>query len=214
MTDLITITGIVGSDPRSIVTDQQRLAITSFRLASTRRYFDRASGTWANGETNWYTVSAFRTLADNAQVSLRKGEHVIVHGRLKLREWQAGERSGIAVEIEADAIGHDLTWGVTSLRRLQPAARPVGTDADDATGGSPAEVGADTADDPALADGARESEDPFGASEVASSTLVLPTEAYDEDDAEDDPEDDADAEGADAADADGAFGALLGASVR
>jgi single-strand DNA-binding protein len=49
MTDSITVTGVVGSDPRLHVTTQG-LAITSFRLASTRRYFDRVKSTWEDGE--------------------------------------------------------------------------------------------------------------------------------------------------------------------
>ena len=53
MTDTITVTGAVGNDPRVHVTSQG-LAITSFRLASTRRYFDRAKGAWEDGETNWF----------------------------------------------------------------------------------------------------------------------------------------------------------------
>ncbi|WP_308799614.1 single-stranded DNA-binding protein [Agromyces silvae] len=125
MTDLITVTGIVGSDPRAIVTGQQ-LPITSFRLASTRRYFNRTTNSWEDAGTNWYTVSAFRQLAFNANASLRKGEHVLVHGRLKQRPWQAGDRAGVAIEIEADAIGHDLSWGMTQLRRLEHEPRREG----------------------------------------------------------------------------------------
>lgn len=123
MTDSITVTGVVGSDPRLHVTTQG-LAIASFRLASTRRYFDRAKGTWEDGETNWYTVSAFRQLAHNAVASVTKGERVVVHGRLRLRAWESGEKSGTAVEIEADSIGHDLTWGTTKLTKVR-----VGRDA-------------------------------------------------------------------------------------
>lgn len=122
MTDLITVTGVVGSDPRAIVTGQQ-LPITSFRLASSRRYFNRATGVWEDAGTNWYTVSAFRNLAFNANASLRKGEHVVVHGRLKQRPWQAGDKAGIAIEIEADSIGHDLAWGITQLKRLEQQPR-------------------------------------------------------------------------------------------
>ncbi|MDR5699891.1 single-stranded DNA-binding protein [Agromyces aerolatus] len=121
-TDLITVTGVVGSDPRAIVTGQQ-LPITSFRLASSRRFYNRATGAWEDAGTNWYTVSAFRQLAFNANASLRKGEHVVVHGRLKQRPWQAGDRAGVAIEIEADAIGHDLSWGMTQLQRLEPPRR-------------------------------------------------------------------------------------------
>jgi single-strand DNA-binding protein len=120
MTDLITVTGVVGSDPRHTVTGQG-LAITSFRLASTRRYFDRAKGSWEDGETNWFTVATFRNLAVNAARSLRKGERVVVRGRLRLRAWDTGEKSGLAVEIEADAVGHDLGWGVSSWQKAGPA---------------------------------------------------------------------------------------------
>jgi single-strand DNA-binding protein len=120
MTDLVTITGFVGNDPRHNVTDAG-LAITNFRLASTRRYFDRAKGEWADGETNWYSVAAFRQLAVNAAASVSKGDRVVVHGRLRVRPWETGEKSGTAVEIDADAIGHDLSWGRTSVTRTAAA---------------------------------------------------------------------------------------------
>lgn len=139
MTDSITVTGVVGSDPRLHVTPQG-LAITSFRLASTRRYFDRTKGAWEDGETNWYTVSGFRQLAHNAVASVRKGDRVVVHGRLRLRAWESGEKSGTAVEIEADSIGHDLAWGITALTkvRLSREAAVAGERADgvEASGGS------------------------------------------------------------------------------
>lgn len=120
MTDSITVAGVVGSDPRLHMTTQG-LAITSFRLASTRRYFDRAKGSWEDGETNWYTVSGFRQLAHNTVASLKKGERVVVHGRLRLRAWESGEKSGTAIEIEAESIGHDLAWGTTSLTKVRIA---------------------------------------------------------------------------------------------
>ncbi|WP_400998995.1 single-stranded DNA-binding protein [Agromyces sp. GXQ0307] len=126
MSDLVTVTGVIGSDPRHNVT-ATGLPITNFRLASTRRIFDRATGAWKDGETNWYTVSSFRQLALNTARSLRKGERVVVHGRLRIRAWETAERSGTAIEIDADAIGHDLSWGVavyskTSGSRLVESA--------------------------------------------------------------------------------------------
>src|SRR5690606_17252445 len=105
-------------------------------LASTRRYFDRAKGSWEDGETNWYTVSTFRQLAHNTAVSISKGERVVVHGRLRLRAWDNGETSGMAVEIEADAIGHDLTWGTTAFTKVRLARGSTGGD-DQADAGEP-----------------------------------------------------------------------------
>jgi single-strand DNA-binding protein len=127
MTDLVTVTGFVGNDPRHNVTDAG-LAITNFRLASTRRYFDRAKGEWADGETNWYSVAAFRQLALNAAASVSKGDRVIVHGRLRVRPWETGEKTGTAVEIDAESIGHDLSWGRTTVTRTA-AARASEADA-------------------------------------------------------------------------------------
>lgn len=135
MTDLITVTGVVGSDPRPTVTPAG-LAITNFRLASTRRYFDRASGQWTDGETNWYTVSTFRQLALNTAASLRKGERVVVHGRLRVRPWETAEKSGTAIEIDADSVGHDLTWGTTKYAKTSAAARAA-----DAAEAGPSESG-------------------------------------------------------------------------
>lgn len=155
MTDTITLTGVVGSDPRHHVTNQG-LAITSFRFASRHRYFDRAKGSWEDGETNWYTVSAFRQLAVNTSLSVRKGERLVVRGRLSQREWENGTKSGTSVEIEADSIGHDLSWCVTTYGRLEKA-RSTENGADDAAGADaatgaadgPAEFAADAAQDSA-----------------------------------------------------------------
>ena len=144
MTDIITVTGVVGTDPKHHVT-AGGLAITSFRLASTRRVFDREKGAWEDGETNWYTVSTFRQLALNASLSIRKGERLIIRGRLRLRAWETGERSGTAVEIEADSIGHDLAWCVSTYSKVRTArsadAAAAGSSQGDAVDGFEAPVG-------------------------------------------------------------------------
>jgi single-strand DNA-binding protein len=116
MSDTITLTGIVGTDPRAVTTSEG-LAITSFRLASTQRRFDKAQERWVDGETNWYTISSFRQLATNSAVSVKKGERIVVTGRLHVREWENSGKSGTNVEIEAEAIGHDLSWGTAQDQR-------------------------------------------------------------------------------------------------
>ena len=116
MPDAITLTGLVATLPRHLVTSEG-LPITSFRLASTQRRFDRGAQKWIDGETNWYTVTAFRQLALNSNASVEKGQRVIVTGRLKIRDWENGERTGTTIEIEADSIGHDLSWGTAAFTR-------------------------------------------------------------------------------------------------
>ena len=120
MSDQITLTGLVATPPKHIVTSEG-LQITSFRLASTQRRFDRAEQKWVDADTNWYTVTAFRTLAANAIGSILKGQRVIVTGRLRIREWQTDEKNGTTIEVDADSLGHDLTFGTSSFTRT-PAA--------------------------------------------------------------------------------------------
>ena len=124
MTDTITLTGLVATEPRHLTTSEG-LPVASFRLASTQRRYDRAKQTWSDGETNWYTITAFRQLASNAAGSVRKGERVIVTGRLRIKEWTNGDRTGTTVDIEAEAIGHDLTWGTASYVRSVSLASVV-----------------------------------------------------------------------------------------
>ncbi len=110
----ITITGLTATDPRRLITSEG-VAISSFRFASTDRRYNRATDKWEDGDTTWFTVSAFRGLAENVKASVKKGERLIITGRLRIRDWETDDRKGTDVEIEADAIGHDLTWGTTQF---------------------------------------------------------------------------------------------------
>ena len=116
MSEIVTVSGLVATTPRHLVT-QDGLPITSFRLAASHRRFDRTANKWIDGETNWFTVTAFRQLAINSAGSVSKGERVLVTGKLRVRDWDNGERAGTSVEIESDAIGHDLTWGTATFTR-------------------------------------------------------------------------------------------------
>jgi single-strand DNA-binding protein len=116
MSESFTVSGLVATTPRHLVT-QEGLPITSFRLASSKRRFDRTKKTWVDGETNWFTINSFRQLAINSASSISKGDRIVVSGRLKIRDWDNGERSGTSVEIEADCLGHDLVWGTSEFSR-------------------------------------------------------------------------------------------------
>ena len=116
MSDQVTVAGLVATTPRHLVT-QDGLPITSFRLASSHRKFDRNQNKWIDGETNWFTVTTFRQLAINSAGSVAKGDRVIVTGKLRVRDWDNGERAGTSVEIEADGLGHDMTWGSSVFTR-------------------------------------------------------------------------------------------------
>lgn len=116
MSDTYSVMGLVATTPRHLVT-QDGLPITSFRLASSFRKYDRVKNKWVDAETNWFTVTSFRQLAVNTATSISKGDRVLVIGKLRVRDWDNGERAGTSVEVEAESIGHDLVWGSSSFVR-------------------------------------------------------------------------------------------------
>lgn len=89
-----------------------------FRFAVTPRRWDREKQLWADGHTSFYTVWAWRTLASNLTGSVSVGEPLVVHGRLKVREEEREGQRRTFVDIEATAVGHDLTRGTSAFRRV------------------------------------------------------------------------------------------------
>ena len=122
----VTLVGNVVTDV-SAATTAGGAEVAWFRLALTPRRFDRATARWVDGETSYVRVSCWRGLARNVVASITKGDPVVVTGRLRVREWEREERRGIAVEVDASAVGHDLSRGVSAFRRPpRPVALPDG----------------------------------------------------------------------------------------
>lgn len=111
-----TATGLVATTPRYLKTTDG-LDICSFRMASAYKHFDRKKMEWVEGETNWFTITSFGTLAINVAKSISKGDRISVSGMLRVRDWDNGTNSGTSVEIEAETIGHDLLWGNSTFER-------------------------------------------------------------------------------------------------
>lgn len=92
--------------------------VARFRFAVTPRRWDRQSGSWSDGHTNFYTVFAWRALAMNLAGSVSVGEPLLVHGRLKVREEERDGQRRTFVDIDAVAVGHDLSRGTSAFRRV------------------------------------------------------------------------------------------------
>jgi single-strand DNA-binding protein len=79
-------------------------------------------------------VSCWRDLAANAAASLRKGDPVIVSGKLSTRTYEKDGQSRSVCELEALAIGPDLARGTAVFRRSpRSAEEPAGSPARPAT---------------------------------------------------------------------------------
>lgn len=115
----VTVVGNCVGQPKIVETANGTL--TKFRLAATPSY--QRDGRWENGVTSFYEVVCWRRLGENVASSVRSGEGVIVHGRLEIREWEGSERPNRDVQITANQVGHDMTFGISTFRRPE---RPTG----------------------------------------------------------------------------------------
>ncbi|MGQ3384631.1 single-stranded DNA-binding protein [Glutamicibacter sp. TV12E] len=119
MSDQVTIRAIVGTDPQLSVTSKG-VSVLKFRVATHERKRDQESGQWVDGPTNWYSISAFRGLAENTMESLVQGDHVMIFGKLQIREFERADGTkGNSADIEAYSIGHDLRFGISSFTRVR-----------------------------------------------------------------------------------------------
>ena len=118
----ITVRGYLGGDVT--LREAGDVPVASFRLACTPRRYQRSSDSWVDGATQWYSVDAWRALGENCRDSLRRGDPVVVHGRLEAHVWT--NNAGVEVRsfvVEASSVGHDLNRGVS---RFAKNVRPEG----------------------------------------------------------------------------------------
>lgn len=125
MSTTVSVVGTVATEPKT-VTLPSGAELCTFRLADGERRYDAEKKEWIDGHTNWFTVNAFRALATHAGESLSKGDRVIVAGRLRVKQWEKDERSGTAVEIDADALGPELRWGTSVFTKRTHAKQGSG----------------------------------------------------------------------------------------
>jgi single-strand DNA-binding protein len=120
----VTVVGNLVAEPRMAYTKDGQ-PIASFRLASTPRRFDRASGEWKDGDTLFTSVTCWRALAENVYMSLKKGNSVIVIGRLSVRPYETkdGDKRQ-SVDIDAMAVGPDLGRATTIIKRVERSSQP------------------------------------------------------------------------------------------
>jgi single-strand DNA-binding protein len=141
----IELAGFVASEPSFKLLDNGT-STAKLRVASTERRFNRETGEWGDGPTSFVTVLCWRTLADNVAVCVRKGEPVLVRGRMRVREYQDREGQPRAVtEVDASSIGHDLGRGVAHFSRTRRAPGETAAENAGAQAGPPARDGEEPA---------------------------------------------------------------------
>jgi single-strand DNA-binding protein len=104
----ITIAGNLVDDPELRFTPAGQ-PVARFRVASTPRFRDNATGEWKDGDSLFLTCNVWRQAAENVAESLTRGMRVIVSGRLRQRSYETKEGEKRTVyEIEVDDVGPSL----------------------------------------------------------------------------------------------------------
>ena len=125
---IVTVIGFVAAEPHFEVLSSGT-ALMSLRIGSTPRRFDRDLGQWRDDDSMFLTVTCWRSLASNLQeCDLKRGDPVIVTGRLRIREYVRDGQTRFSAQIEATTVGHDLSRGVARLQRSRRAAVSMSED--------------------------------------------------------------------------------------
>lgn len=131
----ITLTGRVGTDPllSSGVTGDR----VTFRVVATERRFDRDGQEWVDGDEFGVRVICWRSLASAVVATVRKGDPVVVVGRIATRRFEKDGTTQYFTEVKADTVGLDVARVGGRIARKQPDA--FGATAAQADGG-PVEI--------------------------------------------------------------------------
>jgi single-strand DNA-binding protein len=113
----VTIVGRLGSDPETAQVGSSGATVVNFSVATTSRIKDKQTQEWRDGETTWYECSAWREHAENIAATLKKGQQVIIIGRLKTRKYTKGDGSeGMALDVQVDEVGPAISRFASKAR--------------------------------------------------------------------------------------------------
>jgi single-strand DNA-binding protein len=113
----VTVFGVVVADDPS---QRSALAPVKFRMGSTPSWRGD-DGLWRDGDPNYFDVACWEKLGQHVLECVRRGDPVMVYGKLSIRDWETEKGRGRSVEINAQHVGVDL-----KLRKAY-SQRPVRT---------------------------------------------------------------------------------------
>ena len=116
--NMIILRGFVTAEPKFWQKSPTQTPLAEIRLGHTPRRLNQATGEWEDGQTSYYTVKCWRRLAVNVKGSLRKGDMILVRGKVVMRTWvDDQQRNRVQMQVEADSVGHDLAFGWSHFNR-------------------------------------------------------------------------------------------------
>jgi single-strand DNA-binding protein len=121
----VILVGNLGSDPEMRYTPNGK-AVTSFRMATNRRYTTSAGE--SREETDWFRVSVWGKQAEQCNQFLSKGKQAYVEGRLHARNWEGQDgQMRTSLEVTADRVlflGRQAPASIPEEGELEPEDLP------------------------------------------------------------------------------------------
>jgi single-strand DNA-binding protein len=109
----ITLLGNLARDPEIKYTNEG-LAITDLRVAVNRRWKDKDGNDMENVE--FFNITAWNKLAENCSNDLKKGDRVIVSGRLNHRSFDTKDGKKInIINVIADVVAASLEFNSVKI---------------------------------------------------------------------------------------------------
>jgi single-strand DNA-binding protein len=121
----VILVGNLGSDPEMRYTPNGK-AVTSFRMATNRRYTTSAGE--SREETDWFRISVWGKQAEQCNQFLSKGKQAYVEGRLHARNWEGQDgQMRTSLEVTADRVlflGRQAPTSLPEEGELEPEDLP------------------------------------------------------------------------------------------
>jgi single-strand DNA-binding protein len=121
----VILIGNLGSDPEMRFTPDGK-AVTSFRMATNRRYTTSAGE--SREETDWFRITVWGKQAESCNQFLSKGRQVYVEGRLHARNWEGQDKqTRTSLEVTADRVlflGKQAPVSVPEEGEIEPEDLP------------------------------------------------------------------------------------------
>jgi len=111
----VAIVGNMTDDPELRYT-QSGAALAGFTVAVSHR--SKSNGQWQDVSDGFFRCTAWRGVAENAAKSLKKGQRVMVIGKLIQRSFETEGQKRTVVEIQVQHVGPDLQFATAQFEKV------------------------------------------------------------------------------------------------
>jgi single-strand DNA-binding protein len=111
----ITILGNLTRDPELRFTPSGS-AVVNFGVAVNRKW-QNSLGEWEE-DVSFLDVTVWKRLAENCAESLKKGDRVLIDGRLQMKTWETNDgQTRNKIEIVAKVVAPSLEWATAEITK-------------------------------------------------------------------------------------------------